>query len=161
MTQVAVFWTIAAATLAWALADTSRLLRRRLEIARLVWTAGAVAFAIHSVSAFMLLYGGSHSRAVAATARQTAALTGVESGAGLYINYMFLATWIADCVWWWTVSPDTGARFGRLGWARFGFFLFMFVNGAVVFADGLMRLIGLAAVVTVTGALFVRAAGRS
>ena len=79
MTQVAVFWTIAAATLAWAFGDACRLLRRQLAVARIVWTAGAVAFVIHSVSAFVLLYDGSHSRALAETARQTAAMTGVDS----------------------------------------------------------------------------------
>jgi len=161
MTQVAVFWTIAAATLAWAFGDACRLLRRQLAVARLVWTAGAVAFVIHSVSAFVLLYDGSHGRALAETARQTAAMTGVDSGAGLYVNYLFLAIWIADCAWWWTVDPGAGGRFSRLGWARVGFFLFMFINGAVIFADGWMRTIGLVAVIAVTGAFVARAAGRS
>lgn len=161
MTQIAVFWTIGAATLAWAFADACRLLRRQLEVARLVWTAGAVAFAIHSVSAFVLLYGGSHTRALAETSRQTAALTGVESGTGLYVNYLFLVVWIADSIWWWTAGAAAGARFSRLGWARFVFFLFMFVNGAVVFADGWMRVVGLLGVSVVVAALLARSAWRS
>ena len=161
MTQVAVFWTIAAATVAWAVGDACRLLRRRLALARLVWTAGALAFLIHSVSAFVLFYDGSHTRALAETARQTAAMTGVDSGTGLYLNYLFLAIWIADTLWWWAVGPEAGARFTRLGWARFMFFLFMFVNGAVIFADGRMRMVGLVAVMVVAAALLARTAGRS
>jgi hypothetical protein len=156
MTQVLVFWTIAGATCAWAIGDALRLLGRALPLARLVWTTGAVLFVIHSVSAFVLIYGGSHTRAIAETARQTAAMTGVASGAGLFVNYLFLAIWIVDGVWWWLAGVESGGRFGRLGWTRVGFFLFMFLNGAVVFADGWMRLIGLVAVSVVIGALFAR-----
>lgn len=160
MTQVLVFWTIAAATLAWAFADACRLLARSLRVARHVWTAGAILFVVHSASAFVLIYGASHTRALAETARQTAAVTGVASGGGLYLNYLFLAAWVVDCAWWWTAGADAGARFSRLAWTRFGFFLFMFTNGAVIFADGWMRLVGLAAVSVVGGALLARKATR-
>jgi hypothetical protein len=156
MTQVAVFWTIATATLAWAFGDASRLLGRHLSLARVVWTIGAILFVIHSSAAFALIYDASQAKALAETARQTEALIGVASGAGLYINYLFLAVWLADCVWWWTVPSDAGARFLALGWVRFGFFLFMFVNGAVIFADGWMRLVGALAVGLVLVALVAR-----
>jgi hypothetical protein len=156
MTQVLVFWTIAAATLAWAFGDACRLLARALRLARVVWTAGAVLFVIHSISAFVLIYGASQTRALAETARQTAVMTGVASGTGLYVNYLFLAIWLVDCVWWWVAGAEAGGRFGAMGWTRFAFFLFMFANGAVIFADGWMRLVGLVAVSIVIGALIGR-----
>ena len=110
MTQVLVYWTIAAATLAWAFAEACRLHARALRLARAVWTAAAILFVIHSASAFVLIYDASHTRALAETARQTAAMTGVASGSGLYLNYLFLAAWVGDCVWWWRSGVEASAR---------------------------------------------------
>ena len=155
MTQVAVFWTIAASTVAWAIAECWRVLGRQMPLARLVWSAGAAAMTVHAVSAFAIVYRGSHEVALAETARQTAALTGLDSGSGLYVNCAFLAIWLADAVWWWS-GPAARARTAGLGWARLGLFLFMFVNGAVVFADGWMRTIGIVSVTAVVGAMITR-----
>ena len=70
--------------------------------ARLVWTAGCLAFWLHVVSAFGVFYQWSHAIAVAATATQTLAATGVDSGAGLYLNYLFALLWTIDMAcWWW------------------------------------------------------------
>jgi hypothetical protein len=156
MTDVAVFWTIAFATLAWAFAECCRLSATRMRLARRVWTAGAVAMLIHSVTAFAVFYQGRQSIALAETARQTAAITGVDSGAGLYVNYAFVAIWIADALRWWTVPADRAGRFGRLGWLRLAFFLFMFVNGAVIFADGWMSLVGTVSVAAVATSASLR-----
>ena len=83
-------------------------------------------------------------------------MTGVASGSGLYLNYLFLAAWVGDCVWWWRSGVEAGARFDAIGSTRLAFFLFMFANGAVIFADGWMRLVGLAGVSVVVGALIAR-----
>jgi hypothetical protein len=153
MTHVAVFWTIAAAMIAWALTECCRLAAAQLHLARAVWTVGALAMVIHAAAAFALVYEGSQDVALAAVARQTAGITGVKTGAGLYVNYAFIAIWIADAAWWWTVPPAKAAVVGTWAWARLAFFLFMFVNGAVVFADGWMRGLGLCAVIAVLSTL--------
>jgi hypothetical protein len=112
---------------------------------------------LHSAAAFVILYGGSHSTAVAATARQTAALTGVASGAGIYVNYVFIAIWIADALWWWAAADSYAARPHGVTIAVSAFALFMFINGGVIFADGLMRVIGATAVVIAAAAWIPRA----
>lgn len=160
MTQVAIFWTVAASTLAWALAECWRVLGWQMMLARLVWSAGVVAMTVHAVSAFAIVYRGSHEVALAETARQTAALTGFDSGSGLYVNYAFLAIWLADAAWWWS-SPAARGRTAGLGWARLGFFLFMFVNGAVIFADGWIRTIGIVSITAVIAATIARLWGNS
>ena len=96
MIEIGVFGTIAAATLAWAVAECCRLLGRGLALARGLWTAGAALLVIHSTIAFAVFYRGSHAVALAETARQTKALTGIDSGLGLYVNIAFAAIWIAD-----------------------------------------------------------------
>ena len=156
MTQVAVFWTIAASTVAWAIAECCRVLGWQMTLARLVWSAGAVAMTVHAVSAFAIVYRGSHEVALAETARQTAALTGFDSGFGLYVNYAFLTIWLADAAWWWS-GPAARGRTAGLGWTRLGLFLFMFVNGAVIFADGWMRTIGIVCVTAVVAAMIAQA----
>lgn len=149
MSELAIFGSIAGAIAAWAAGEWWRGYPMRWREARMAWTCGATLMAVHSAAAFMLLYDGSHATAVAATARQTAALTGVESGAGIYINYAFLALWITDAAWWW-IAPATYAARGRVIDASIsGFFLFMFLNGAVIFADGWMRGLGATAATAV------------
>ncbi len=111
--------------------------------ARGLYTAGLVAFLFHVLLAFHVFYGWSHSVALAETARETAAVTGHDTDAGLYVNYVFLALWLLDVVWWW-----------RAGWSRFrkrpagvdlalhGFFVFIAFNATVVFETGPVRWFG-------------------
>ena len=88
----------------------------------------------------------SHAEAYAHTARQTQALIGWNWGGGLYINYGFSALWVGEVVWWWA-SPKTYQRRARaLNVLIRGFFLFMIVNGAIVFVDGPLRWLGVAIV---------------
>ena len=112
--------------------------------ARIVWTAGCVVFGLHVVTAFGVFYDWSHSTALSETARQTRDSTGFDSGAGLYLNYLFALLWIADAAWWWR-RPD---RYRHRSLQAFlllhGFFLFMIVNGAVIFVDGPRRWLGAA-----------------
>lgn len=123
---------------------------------RIVWTMGAALCVAHVAAAFQVRHGWSHARAYRDTAVQTAALTGLEWGGGLWVNYLFLTVWVADVAWWW-ISPDSRAI--RPAWLQAGigyFFLFMFLNGAVVFAGGPVRLIGIAAVGVAAVALWKR-----
>ncbi|MBA3270509.1 MAG: hypothetical protein H0T71_08335 [Acidobacteria bacterium] len=139
-----VFITISAAVAAWALAE--------LFDARWFWAAGAALALIHSAAAFHVFYDWSHNIALEQTTGQTAALTGVAFAGGIYINYLFLAVWMADAVWW-LVGPVSYKRRPRgLSLAVRGFIFFIIVNGAVVFADGLARGFGVVAV----GAVMLR-----
>jgi hypothetical protein len=138
VTELAVFGTIAGATLAWAAAECLR--------SRVMWTMGALLATTHSAAAFGVFHGWSHRAAVVATAQQTAALTGVSWGGGIFFNYAFIAIWLADAIWWW-LSPGTyRARSRTIDIVVRGFLFFMFFNGAIVFADGWMRVLGIAAV---------------
>jgi hypothetical protein len=116
-------------------------------LARALWTLGAAAFVVHWLSAFHFEYRWSHEVALSETARLTAelsgrpSLTGWRAGWGLYLNYLFGLLWCADA-WWWWMQPTTHARSVRRVLALHGFFLFMLVNGAVVFASGAVRWLG-------------------
>lgn len=148
MSEPLVFATIAAATLAWAYGEVAR--------SRWAWAAGAALATVHSLAAFAVFHRWSHGDALAATARQTAAVVGWAWGGGLYFNYAFLLVWLADAAWW-IASPRSHAQRPRAvdGFVR-GFLFFMFVNGAVVFADGGMRVLGILAVGTVSTAWLIR-----
>jgi hypothetical protein len=123
--------------------------RNRNVAARAIWTAGVLLLGAHTLAAFHVVHGWSHQAAAAETARQTAALTGIDWGGGIFVNYAFLAVWAADAGWWWA-SPDSYRMRSRtIETAVFLFFVFMFVNGAIVFAHGAMRVLGVAAVTIV------------
>jgi hypothetical protein len=143
-----VFATISAAVAAWALAEILR--------SRVLWAAGAALAAIHSVAAFGVFYNWSHDTARELTMRQTAALTGVNFSGGIYVNYAFLAVWIADAVWRLAAPMSYQRRPRTLTLAVHGFIFFIIVNGAVVFADGWARILGGVAVSAVALAWVVR-----
>lgn len=103
------------------------------------WLGWRVALAFqlaHVGAAFHFVHGWSHKAAWQDTARQVEALTGWESGAGVWVNYAFTLAW-AGVAW-------MGPRMTP-GWVRAwrGVFLFMAFQGAVVFAHGHARWWGL------------------
>jgi len=126
--------------------------------ARALFTAGGLALLAHSALAFHLRYGWSHEAALQDTARQTEALTGLAFGGGLLVNYAFLALWIVESAWWWRAPATYRRRAPALDVSVRAFFLFMFVNGAVVFAHGPVRVLGALAVIAVAWAWY-RGAG--
>lgn len=107
-------------------------IRRRPRTARLVWTAALVLYLLHVAAAFHFQYGWSHAIALRETARQTRELFGVDSGSGLYLNYLFTAIWISDCLWWWLLPMGYAARPIAVSAVIQGFMGFMFVNATVV-----------------------------
>jgi MFS family permease len=140
--ELLVFGTIAAGVLSWAAGE--------VLASRAWWTAGALLTLLHSVVAFFVFYEGSHQIAQAETMKQTAALTGVVFPGGIYVNYTFLLVWLGDAAWWWLSPHSRAARPRGLTWVVRGFIFFIIVNGAVVFADGWARVVGLIAVAAVT-----------
>jgi hypothetical protein len=152
MIAASVFVTMAVAIAAWAAVEC-RLAGRPASTAgwpRVLWAVGAAAALAHAAAAFEAFYGWSHATAVAATARQTAELVGFDWGGGLYLNYVFLSVWTGDAAWWCLRPRSYTSRRVAVSAVIRGFLFFMFLNGAVVFADGWMRALGAAATAAVT-----------
>jgi hypothetical protein len=151
--ELALRATVWLSVLAWA---ASEVLRRsagdRHDAARASYTAGIVLMVAHTAAAFQFRHGWSHAAALADTAVRSEAIAGFASGAGLYLNYLFIAVWAGDALWWWLNPGQYRRRSRGLDSAVFLFFLFMFANGAVVFAAGPMRLAGAAAIAVVIAA---------
>lgn len=142
--------TMILSTVAWALGEA--LMRRSVEldrIARLAWTAGIGLALAHIALAFQLVYGWNHAAAVAATAQQTINRFGWGWGGGIYLNYAFVALWLADVCWWWVAPRGHASRPLGFERVRLAFFAFMFLNGAVIFASGIGRLFGIASLLLV------------
>jgi hypothetical protein len=148
LADAAVFVTVAGSVLAWAAGEWLR--------SRVAWSLGAFLAVAHALLAFAVFYGWSHAVAREATARQTAALTGLSFAGGIYVNYVFLLVWLGDAVWWWAAPRSRAARPGWVSATIRGFIFFIIVNGAVVFADGLARLLGIVAVSVVAVTWFRR-----
>lgn len=142
MTELAVFGTIAGSLIAWAMSEWLH--------SRVLWTLGAALAAAHSAAAFGVFHQWSHARAVESTAQLTAAVTGLAWGGGIFFNYAFLAIWLTDVMWWWTSPRSYDERPRWIDLLVRGFLFFMFVNGAIVFADGGMRVLGVLAVAAVS-----------
>ena len=113
-----------------------------------VWllTFGSGLYMGHVLLAFGLHYDWSHATAYAETATQTEALTGWRWGGGLYLNYLFSAVWGVELGWWRWAPESYERRAHGAELAMRVFFLFMIVNGAVVFVSGPQRWLGVAIV---------------
>ena len=113
-----------------------------LARARWAWTSGCVCFLAHVVSAFGFYHGWSHAAAYRETARQTAELTSLRWGGGIFLNSLFAVLWIGDVLWWWFAPENFARRSPRLTAAWQGFFFFMVFNGTIVFGKGPVRWFG-------------------
>ena len=114
--------------------------------AKPVWLLGAACYLAHVAAAFGTHHGWSHGVAYAYTAAQTEALFGLKWGGGLWVNYAFTLLWAGEGAWW-TLAPASYARRAPT-WTTVvrSAFLFMIINGAVVFVSGPRRLLGVAVV---------------
>jgi hypothetical protein len=139
--------TMILATIGWAAGEA--LMGRSAasdRAARASWTLAIGLALLHVFLAFQLVYAWNHEAAVAATVQQATDRFGAGWRGGIFVNYVFLALWLADVVWWWQAPASRAARPRAVETARRAFFVFMFLNGAVVFASGIGRLIGALAV---------------
>ncbi len=122
------------------------LLRRESQLwqARARWasTAGCLALIAHTVCAFHFYHDWSQASAYGEVERQTAEVTGTAWGGGLFINYAFLAAWMADVAWWWRGLDVHRRRHWLMTAAWHGIFIFMLFNATVVFKAGLVRWLG-------------------
>ena len=149
--------TMILATVAWAVGEA--LMRRSPRCdrwARAIWTMGLALAVTHVVLAFHFVYAWDHEAAVAATVRQTVEVVGWAWRGGIYVNYMFLTLWLVDTSWWWAAPASHASRSTRMENTRRALFTFMFLNGAVVFASGIGRLVGIASLSLVLLAWLLR-----
>ena len=134
--------------------------RRGLEAGFRASALGWTLFLAHVVLAFDAHYAWSQATAYAQTAAQTEELTGLDWGGGLYVNYLFGLVWLGELAWWRRDAPGYRARPRWVELAVRGFFLFMIVNGAVVFVDGPQRWLGVAIVAALLMAWRLNPAGQ-
>ena len=135
------------ATIAWAAGEVMmRRSARHDRFARTAWTIGIALALLHVVLAFHFVYAWNHEAAIAATVRQSVDRFGWGWRGGIYVNYLFLTLWLLDVCWWWLAPISHSSRARWLETTRLGIFVFMFVNGAIVFASGIGRLVGVASV---------------
>lgn len=97
---------------------------------RVLWSAACVLLIVHVLAAFHFEHDWSHAHALNHTAKQTARVTGINWGGGLYFNYAFLMLWLADVILVWCrekKSPTTIRRTTDLAC------IFMVINATAVF----------------------------
>ena len=147
-------WTIRVSVAFYALAIASSLLAKQNrygdQFARIAWTGGCLACLVHVLCAFHFYHAWSHAAAYQDTARQTAEVLGIDWGGGLYFNYVFVAAWILDSIWWWRSIEHYRTRPRWLKISLHCFFAFMFFNATVVFESGPVRWTGLTLVIGLT-----------
>ena len=132
--------TVWVAVLLYGLSTCSLLLKRPPSESRLLWTLGLGIFIVHVCTAFHFFYDWSHQTAWLETARITEDFVGRHDGTGIYLNYLFTAVWAIDCVWWWMAGLERYTK--RRIWISLTihlFFLFMIINGGIVFVEGPVR----------------------
>ena len=141
-------WTARVAAACWVAWLLLLVLGRPAPVRRVLWTAGLVAHLGHVFCAFHFMHHWSHAEAVLHTARLTERVTGWSFGQGVWINYVFTLTWLADSAWWWSRPAETVRP---RGWSvgLHGFFAFLFINATVVFGPWGWKLVGAGVVVLV------------
>lgn len=105
---------------------------------RWLWTCACLTILVHVACAFHFAHHWSHAHAFEQTRRESG------FGEGLYFNYLFMAAWTADVLWWW-ISPSGYSR--RSPWIDrllHGFLLFIAFNATVVFERGPIQVAGVA-----------------
>lgn len=110
--------------------------------ARWASTVGCAALVLHTISAFHFYHDWSQASAYREVERQTAEVTGSAFGGGLFVNYAFLALWMAEVVWWWRGLETYRQRHRLITAAWHGLFIFMLFNATVVFKTGWVRWLG-------------------
>lgn len=123
-----------------------------------VWFAGALLALAHTISALAVFHGWSHRQAVLATEAQTEALLGIRVGAGVVVNYIFVAVWLIDAIWLLSASRGLLPRPPKAwNYVAHAFLSFIAINGAIVFAQGPIRWLSLAALMALVIAWVRRA----
>jgi hypothetical protein len=158
-------WTVRTAVALYVFSILQQLLARGGDsvrpAGRLAWTAGCAFLWIHVALAMHFVYGWDHGRMVRETARQTAAMTGVEFAGGVYFNYAFMLIWAADAIAWWMLGEKRYRRRAvSVSMIVHAFLAFIAINAVVVFANGPVRWCGVAACAMVAAVAIWTTLGR-
>jgi hypothetical protein len=97
---------------------------------RVLWSMACLLLIVHVLAAFHFEHSWSHTAALRHTAEQTARVTGIDWGGGLYFNYAFLILWFLDVVFLWKNPVNRRSQLRRLTNLAC---VFMIVNATVVF----------------------------
>jgi hypothetical protein len=117
---------------------------------RLLWSGACLVYCSHVALAFHYFHHWSHVEAMRNVEEQSG------SGWGIFVSYFFTLLWITDVFWWWR-SPVSYLRRPRaVGFAVHAFMAFIIFNGAVIFAAGPVRWLGIL-VFTILGLVTLRA----
>lgn len=143
LTRITIWLTLASYAIGGSVYLLSRGRRRWDVVARASWAFGCASLIAHVACAFHYYHNWSQAAAFRETARQTAEVTGLDWGGGLFINYALIIGWIVDVVWWGRGLDVYRNRPRWLSAAWQGFLIFMIFNATVVFKTGLLRWIGL------------------
>jgi len=143
MTSVPVWVTLIAYFAGAVLITISRRKPQLERTARWAWTIAVISLLVHVGFAYHFYHGWSQESAYRETARQTALVTGLEWGGGLYINYFLILCWIFDVGWWWRGLEQYRRRSATLAVIWQAFLIFVIFNATVVFKTGALRFIGL------------------
>lgn len=115
----------------------------QIRIARWLRTIGCLLYLAHVAAAFGYYHDWSHHEAARSTAAETEAVTGIKTGLGIYVNYLFTLVWSADVLYWWLAGNSRYvSRRLAISISLHAFFVFMILNGAIIFANGPARIIG-------------------
>jgi len=131
--------------------------------ARLFWTMGCGLLWLHMACVFQFYHDWSHANAVKHTARETAAVVGIDWGGGVWFNYAFAAVWTADALWWCLAPLSYRNRSPWISGLIHVYLAFIIFNATVVFKTGPLRWAGIVAVaflslLWIRGTLLTRAA---
>ena len=142
-------WTIRCALLAYFVAAALEFRRPSWRGLRPLFTVSLLLYVVHVIAAFHFDHRWSHAAALEHTASETERVAGIDSGIGLYVNYLFTAVWLGDIAWRWS-SPASHAKCMRKRGSLFhGTFLFIVFNASVVFETGIVRWFGVFGCLTV------------
>jgi len=144
--QTASLWAIRLAMLSLVLVLCAEILGKKKTNPALasLWLLGAILALSHSLGALIAFHHSSQAEALESTAQQTAELLGFRFGAGLYVNYAFVAIWLFDAVLR-LAMPTKYEQFPKMyGRLVYAFLIFIAINGAIVFKSGTVRHIGIA-----------------
>jgi hypothetical protein len=142
---VALYLSIWLALVALLISELGRRRGRPLVSARVAILgsfSGVLLTGIHTLLALAAAYGWDHARAVAVTAERAAAVYGVAWPGSLYVNYVFLAWWLIDTIWWWRAPASFLGRPRAIEWLWRMTAFTMVVNGAIIFASTAGRIAG-------------------
>ena len=116
---------------------------RNSDLLAVLWSIGAAFATFHTATALHAFHGGSLTEAFESTALRTEEMFGMRVGWGVYVNYLFVAVWWLDTLYRWRYRSS---HYRPMEIAVDCFLIAISFFGAVVFATGPIRYLGIATI---------------